>query len=71
MQHILGGGTGPVHDIVVFNAGCALYVAGAATDVAHGIELARESIKSGKAGAVLQAVAQESTRQEERMGRLS
>jgi anthranilate phosphoribosyltransferase len=71
MQHVLSGGVGPVHDIVVFNAGCALYIAGVATDVAHGIELARSSITTGKAAAVLHAVAQESSRQAERMGRMS
>jgi anthranilate phosphoribosyltransferase len=67
MHHVLGGGVGPVHDIVVFNSGCALFVAGKANNVADGIELARQSLASGKAAAVLEAVAAESTRQAERM----
>ncbi len=40
---------GPKRDIVLFNAGCALYVTGKAETIADGIKLAGESIDSGAA----------------------
>ena len=40
---------GAKRDIVLFNAGCALYVTGKADTIAEGIKLAEESIDSGKA----------------------
>jgi anthranilate phosphoribosyltransferase len=46
---ILAGEPGPKRDIVVLNAAAALFVAGAATDLAAGIELAGQSIDSGAA----------------------
>jgi len=46
---ILAGEPGPKRDIVVLNAAAALFVAGAAADLAAGIDLARESIDSGAA----------------------
>ncbi len=46
---ILNGGKGPKRDITVFNAGAAIYVGGKAASLAEGIELAKESIDSGKA----------------------
>lgn len=46
---ILEGETGPRHDIVAANAGAALYVAGIAPTLRDGVELARESIASGRA----------------------
>lgn len=36
-------------DIVLMNAGCAIYISGKAESIAEGIELAKESIDSGKA----------------------
>ncbi|MFT3952559.1 MAG: bifunctional anthranilate synthase component II/anthranilate phosphoribosyltransferase [Oscillospiraceae bacterium] len=40
---------GAKRDIVLLNAGCALYVSGAASDIAAGIALARASVDSGAA----------------------
>jgi anthranilate phosphoribosyltransferase len=46
---VLEGEAGPRGDIVLLNAGAALYVAGAAADLAAGVEKARQSIASGAA----------------------
>lgn len=46
---ILQGKSGVGRDAVLFNAGAALYTAGAAKDIAAGVELARQSIDSGAA----------------------
>jgi anthranilate phosphoribosyltransferase len=56
-----------VRDIVNFNAGCALYVAGVAGDVSDGIERARASIDSGAAIAVLDSVIAITQREAARM----
>jgi anthranilate phosphoribosyltransferase len=53
VRRVLGGDAGPHRDIVVLNAGAALVVARRATDLPHGIELARASIDDGAAAAVL------------------
>lgn len=44
---------GAKRDIVVLNAGCALYICGKADSIKNGIEMANESIDSGKALAKL------------------
>ncbi len=44
-----GKGKGPKFDTVLMNAGAALYIAGKATDIADGIEKARELIDNGEA----------------------
>ncbi|HHW4681186.1 MAG TPA: anthranilate phosphoribosyltransferase [Xylella taiwanensis] len=46
---VLAGKPGPALDIVVLNAGAALYVAGVAQDISQGIALAREVIFDGRA----------------------
>jgi len=46
---ILAGESGPRRDIVVLNAGAALFVAAAAADLGAGIQLAQQSIDSGAA----------------------
>ncbi len=51
---VLGNEAGPARDIVVFNSGVALYAAGVASDIAEGIEKAREGIASGRALGKLQ-----------------
>jgi anthranilate phosphoribosyltransferase len=51
---ILTGQIGPKRDIVAFNAGAAIYVAGKADSLADGIEKAKETIDSGKAYQKLQ-----------------
>lgn len=67
MRAMLGGATGAVRDIVVFNAACALHIAGAASDVAEGIERAAASIDSGAAARVLDGAVAESRRQADRL----
>lgn len=67
LEGVLEGRTGPVRDIVVFNAACALHVAGVSPDIADGIERAGASIDSGAAGSVLERAVAESRRQAERM----
>lgn len=46
---ILNGESGPKRDIVTLNSGVALYLAGKADSIKGGIELAKETIDSGKA----------------------
>jgi anthranilate phosphoribosyltransferase len=53
---VLDGEPGAALDIVLVNAGAALWVAGAARDLAGGLALARESIASGAAKAKLAAL---------------
>lgn len=46
---VLNGKPGPARDIVLLNAGAAIYVAGLAEDMATGIDRARAAIDSGAA----------------------
>ena len=48
-RDILNGAQGPKTDIVLLNAGAAIYLGGKAASIADGIEKARELIKSGAA----------------------
>lgn len=57
-RDVLEGKPGPVRDAVLLNAAAALYVVGAAGDIANGLALARESIDRGKALEVLNKVKQ-------------
>ena len=50
---VLGGEPGPARDVVLLNAGAALFVAGRAADVAEGVVLAAEAIDSGRAADVV------------------
>ena len=50
---ILGGEPGPARDVVLLNAGAALFVAGLAADAAEGVDLAAEAIDSGRAADVV------------------
>lgn len=50
---VLEGQPGPAHDIVVLNAGVALYAAGVADSISSGIRRAREAVASGAASAKL------------------
>lgn len=68
LRSLVDGARGPVRDIVVFNAGCALHIAGLASGIGEGIERAAASIDSGAAAGVLAAAVAESRRQAERMG---
>jgi anthranilate phosphoribosyltransferase len=49
VRGVLGGEAGPRREIVCLNAAGALWVAGAAPDLAGGLRLARESVDSGAA----------------------
>ncbi len=46
---VLGNAGGARHDIVIANAGAALYVAGVANTIREGVALAHDSIASGRA----------------------
>ncbi len=48
-EDILGGKDGPKKDIVIFNAAYALYVAEKVANISDGMNLAKETINSGKA----------------------
>lgn len=58
LRSILAGEKGPKRDMVLLNAGAALYVSGAAKSIAEGIRLAAESIDSGKAQKKLELLIQ-------------
>jgi anthranilate phosphoribosyltransferase len=58
---ILGGEPGPARDVVVLNAGAALFVAGRADSVGDGVRLAAEAIDSGQAAEVVTSAAAVST----------
>jgi len=62
LRDILSGAPGGRREVVVMNAAAALLAAGAATDLAEGIALARRSIESGAALGVLDALIAVSTR---------
>ncbi len=49
IQRALANEDGPVRDIVLLNAGAALYAAGVAANVAEGVKRAREAVASGAA----------------------
>ena len=53
---------GPARDIVLLNAGVAIYVAGLAPDMEQGVELARQAIAAGTARKKLQELAALTTR---------
>ncbi|GAB4244816.1 MAG: anthranilate phosphoribosyltransferase [Thermoleophilia bacterium] len=57
---VLSGESGARLDVTLANAGAALYVAGAADSLAQGVELARQSVESGKPREVVEALAAES-----------
>jgi anthranilate phosphoribosyltransferase len=52
-QAILGGEQGPRRDLVVLNAGAAIYVGGLASSLGQGIEKAETAIDDGQSAAVL------------------
>ncbi len=56
LREVLEGKEGPCLDMVLMNGGAALMAAGAAADLAAGVELARTTIKSGAALAKLEAL---------------
>ncbi|MCD8220774.1 MAG: anthranilate phosphoribosyltransferase [Clostridiales bacterium] len=48
-RSILNGATGPKRDVVLMNAGAAIYLGGKAASIEEGIQIAAEMIDSGKA----------------------
>lgn len=58
-RSVLGGANGARHDVVIANAGAALYVAGLASSIREGVAMAKESIDSGRAQAKLQQLIEE------------
>lgn len=48
-RKVLNGEEGPQRDIVLLNSGAAIFVSGKARDIQEGIEMAQDSIDSGKA----------------------
>ena len=55
MREALDDVDGPARDVVMLNAGCALYAAGVAASLAEGVELARVALADGSARARLEA----------------
>ena len=55
IRGVLEGKPGPALDIVLINAGAALYVGGLSPDLQGGVALARKSIESGAARKTLEA----------------
>jgi anthranilate phosphoribosyltransferase len=53
VRRVFDNEPGPARDIVLLNAGAAIYVADVATSMAEGVERAREALASGKAGEAL------------------
>lgn len=64
IRQILNGEKGARKDIVVLNAGAALYVSGKAKDILQGIKMAEESIDSGEARKVLEGLIKETKKYE-------
>ena len=53
IQRALANEDGPVRDIVLLNAGCALYCAGVAGSISDGVKRAKEAVAAGRALAKL------------------
>ncbi len=54
VKNVLSGQTGPHRDVVVLNAGAALYVGGLAEDLGEGVQMAQKTIDCGDAMGKLQ-----------------
>lgn len=67
MRRLLAGEKGPVRDIVMFNAACAMFIAGLVGDLRDGLDRAAASIDSGAAAEVLEGVARASQENAARM----
>jgi anthranilate phosphoribosyltransferase len=53
-RSVFDGATGPDTDLVLLNAGAAIYAGGQVDDLAAGVELARDTISSGAAARTLE-----------------
>jgi len=58
IRSVLAGEAGPARDIVVLNAGAAIYAAGVAADLREGVQRAGEAIDNGQARQRLDALVQ-------------
>jgi len=63
VRRVLSGARGPVSDVVLLNAGSALFVAGRVDSVRAGIDRARQAIDSGAAAATLERMARASNQE--------
>ncbi len=63
VRSVLSGDAGPPRDVVLLNAGAALFVAGEASDVRAGIAKAAAAIDNGAAAKVLTALVSASNRE--------
>ena len=61
-QAVLDGERGPARDVVLMNAGAALYMAGLADSIATGIGRAADELDSGRAQAKVKQIAETSQR---------
>ena len=68
IEAILAGTRGPARDVVLLNAGAALFVAGAAASVDEGILIASRAIDRGDAKNTLERLVSISTAEEFRAG---
>jgi anthranilate phosphoribosyltransferase len=68
LENILGGARGPARDVVLLNAGAALFVAGAASSVDEGIVAAARAIDRGDARRTLEHLIAVSTSEESGVG---
>lgn len=59
LMEVLGGVHGPCRDIVILNAGAAIYLGCAAEDIGAGIMLAEEAIDTGRAEELLRTLVRE------------
>jgi anthranilate phosphoribosyltransferase len=66
VRAVFDGEPGRTRDVVLLNAGAALFIAGKAETVIHGIELSAAAIDTGAARTVLAAMVEESNRPEGR-----
>jgi anthranilate phosphoribosyltransferase len=56
IRAVFAGEPGPAHDIVILNAGAAIYAAGLTSSLADGVSRAAEVIQAGKAGQVFESL---------------
>ena len=49
LEHVLGGDRSPFRDVVLLNAGAALFIAGAAASMREGVDRAAQAIDGGEA----------------------
>ena len=68
ITNVLAGGRGPARDVVVLNAGAALFIAGAASSVQDGIARASQALDRGDAKRTLERMAAVSAAEESAAG---